>query len=485
MYLTLSPKFTIRNEKNCSFLFPVDNGIETNSSKMMPQLMPPIIGYILSKIGNYPLELAYKKLSEEIGVSEESIKVFVENIRCPENKKFPVNDSEIIIFPYDLLMESEEKGKDIKIPNDFSPTDSFVPHRPYYPFTVNLMTTALCYTDCIYCYAKRTLRPLLSAKEIIEILHDVKANGVVNVSLTGGDLFMLPDWDKVIEALQDLGYNSFISTKKPLASDELRRLISLGHNSFQFSLDSVNHETLTKLLKVRSDYLGKVDDMLTLCDEYGVGVQIRSVLTGINCNEQEIRELYEFLSKHPSITEWDITPVFLSANRPDYEIYKVSKEALKIAFDVVNSLDIAFPYAFNRMTDNEYKLKICKDVESFVDCNQICMANSYGMSILANGKCTVCEMLYDNQEYLIGDIRENKIYDIWNSERALELFSPNQKLIQKESPCYDCKVFDACKKSLKKRICYSDIAKINVDKLNTRDLPDPRCPKAPETEYIL
>lgn len=64
--------------------------------------------------------------------------------------------------------------------------------------------------------------------------------------------------------------------------------------------------------------------LLDICDNAGVTVQIRTVLTGVNCNTEELTKLYSFLAKHPSVSEWDITPVFLSANKPDYPAYYAS-----------------------------------------------------------------------------------------------------------------------------------------------------------------
>lgn len=100
---------------------------------------------------------------------------------------------------------------------------------------------------------------------------------------------------------------------------------------------------------------------------------------------------------------------------------------------------------------------------------------------MANGKCSVCEMLYDHEQYILGDIRKDDIYSIWNSEKALELYSPKQENVNPESSCRECKVFTECKKSFGKRICYLDITKTGGDK----DDPDPRCPLSNKTERIL
>lgn len=106
------------------------------------------------------------------------------------------------------------------------------------------------------------------------------------------------------------------------------------------------------------------------------------------------------------------------------------------------------------------------------------------MSILSSGKCTICEMLYDNRDYVLGDVHEQNIEDIWNSEKALMLYSKRQSLITDNStPCIDCKVYDICKNKIAKKICYVDIAKIYGE--GKFEYPDPRCPKSIDTNLIL
>ena len=140
-----------------------------------------------------------------------------------------------------------------------------------------------------------------------------------------------------------------------------------------------------------------------------------------------------------------------------------------------------FPISLNKIGPDGYCLKRYADVDSFVCNNQICLGNSTTLSILANGDCTLCEMLYDNPEYIIGNINENSIYDIWNSKKAYELYSPNQANYNPQSPCSKCEVFDICKKGFGKRICYADINKIG----ETHHSPDPRCPLSKPIEIIL
>lgn len=137
------------------------------------------------------------------------------------------------------------------------------------------------------------------------------------------------------------------------------------------------------------------------------------------------------------------------------------------------------------MSDKEYSLQPYSDVHEFVSENQICNANTYSVAILSNGIVTICEMLYDSPPFILGNIRQQSLYDIWNSSKALNLFSCHQEMtIHKENNnCVECKVFNECKSGFNKRICYSDIVKVyGNDKF---EYPDPRCPKSLKIEQNI
>ena len=102
----------------------------------------------------------------------------------------------------------------------------------------------------------------------------------------------------------------------------------------------------------------------------------------------------------------------------------------------------AFPIHLNKIGNEGYMLQRFSDVDDFVCRNQICLANYYGLSILADGNCSLCEMLYRNPEFLLGNVRNQTVREIWNSEKALHLYSPKQEDMNEDSPCRVCRVFE-------------------------------------------
>ena len=102
------------------------------------------------------------------------------------------------------------------------------------------------------------------------------------------------------------------------------------------------------------------------------------------------------------------------------------------------------------------------------------------MYILPDGKVTICEELYWNPNFIIGDITKQSISEVWNSDKAKRLYYLTQVEISEGSPCKTCSSFEECRGDNYKKICWRDTIKAyGHDKW---DYPDSRCPLAPKVE---
>lgn len=484
MYITLSSAYTIRNEEKASFLIRVDKIINLRRSDFGAFCIPPFIGYILTHIGDFEYSESLEVISNELSISSQAIDKFVQQlVNNPENKEFKINDTQSIVLPAFLLIRTTEK-QNRKFFQDtrFNGLADYAIVRPSVPISANLMVTTKCNTNCIYCYANRKLQPLLPTEKIIALIKELYDQGTVNVTLTGGDIFAHPDWRIILQKMRFYGYKPFLSTKTPLTFDEIQILRELGYDEIQFSLDSSNSQILKKLIGVAPQYIEKVSSFLKDCSLLGLDVLIRSVLTKLNASPCEILSLYEFLEKFKCVKEWIMTPAFFSSYKEkEYKSLEVQNEDLIDVYRFSNQDNLAFRIGLNKITDRGYVLKKFENVDEYVCNNQICMANTTCISILANGDCSVCEMLYDNPEYLLGNVLKSSIKDIWNSNKALRLYSMSQNDFPTNSSCKNCKVFNKCRNEYGKRVCYLDIAKSGHSKF----FPDPRCPLSENYSFIL
>lgn len=110
-----------------------------------------------------------------------------------------------------------------------------------------------------------------------------------------------------------------------------------------------------------------------------------------------------------------------------------------------------------------------------------CSGNFTTFTILPDGKVTICEELYWHPRFIIGDIMKQSIEEVWNSERALELYNISKNMIREESPCKQCEEFEKCHKL--KGVCWKQI--LYAYGYENWDYPDPSCPKAPMPKRVF
>ncbi len=485
-YIKLNPQYTVRNEKGCSFIVKLEKQIDKGIKEISRDVfaVPPVVGFILAKIGKDIKSASLEKISLSLGINIAIIEHFVHNLIDKKESKFTYNNQTFIIPTHLLVYSAYKDERCYYFEKEFSPFDKFANKRPVVPFNVGIMVTTACSTNCIYCYAKRSYKismPLQIIKKIIDECHDI---GVANVALTGGDVFVRKDWHELLAYTISKGYYPFLSTKTPLTEDDVNFLKEIGINKLQFSLDSIDSSILKVMIGSSCTYVEKVRQMFQNCLRHGVLLNIRSVITIHNGTVDNFRDLHTFLSHFDNITDWEITPAFYSEFKEEFKDYTPRNDQLASVSSYVEAQKGCFPIFLNKINRCGYQLKRFKTVEDFVKNNQICHAGNYMMSILTTGTCTPCEMLYDNPDFVLGNICDSTLKTIWNSPKALSVYAFSQ-IDEREtlSPCKQCKVMDICRKSIDRRVCFVDISKILGKGYS--DYPDPRCPKSTVTGYIL
>lgn len=84
----------------------------------------------------------------------------------------------------------------------------------------------------------------------------------------------------------------------------------------------------------------------------------------------------------------------------------------------------------------------------------------------------MCEQLYWNKNFIVGNILSQNIAEVWNSEKAKSLYFIRQDSIPKDSRCSTCQYFDNCRSI--RQVCYREIIrKFGKDKWY---YPDVNCP---------
>lgn len=490
----LNPFYTLRHDLKRSFIisndssFPQLNG-KVNFSKECCTKIHPVQAMILSFFShNKPLWEIINELSYFLDKDEESIKKIILPFINNKEPLVTIFQENRYLFPIEVLIESDNsnllsfRSYDVE---DFLYTElDFKTKRMINaPLNVTLMLNNTCLTNCIYCYADIRKRqncsiPFDTIVDLLKQSYDLK---VADFGVLGGEFFLYPRWFDLLKEMSKYNfYPDLISTKVPLSVNEIEKLkdVLTDNTTLQISFDSIKENELRTILKVKGDYADKMNQMFDNLAENDIKVNIATTLTTYNSTINGIEELGVFLNQYPNIQHWDIGPAFnsLYIDNKYFKDIKVDYITVSKIYSYIESIKSKFHYNVEldrSFLDKEY-YKITTGSKDFKGAS--CSANRNHMLILPDGKVTICEQLYWNPNFIVGDINFNTIREVWNSERSLFFANLKRTDIRPSSKCHSCEIFEDCHSNLNK--CWADILKAYGS--DNWDYPDPRCAKAPK-----
>ena len=268
----------------------------------------------------------------------------------------------------------------------------------------------------------------------------------------------------------------------PLIWNTILKIKNLGLDTIQISIDSLKEEELSFLLRVSSEYKNQIIRTITELDKENIVLHTNSIITKYNCSRQGVISLLNFLTSLRNIKQINISAAGYSMYIPsdEYQKLKPSEEDLLKINDLVNEYSLKNPnieinfasYVTNEEINGSKSVK-----EKLFQQRSFCTANNTGIIILPDGKVTICEELYWNKNFIIGDVNKTSIMDIWNSEQALNLHKLSRDLFSDDSYCQKCSELDEC---IRKSRCWKIV--LMAYGQENWDYPDPRCPYAPEVK---
>lgn len=418
-------------------------------------------------------------ISETFSIShQESLEIIKPFLGNPSGVTIKYADN-LFYFPSEILVKVN--GNEIRsdlTPKDFliSPPYDFKTQRANYPRRILFVINLTCATDCFYCYADKKHRYTpMSTKRICEIIEEAKKLGVVSFELSGGEVLLHPDWDIIVKKFVECGYKPDISTKVPVKENIIKKLKDIGINYIQISLDTLDEDLLAKNLNVKHAYAQYIRETITTFDKYNFNIVLKSTLTKNTCNCENVYQLLEFASQLKNIKRYTCSSVGYS----QYKGIKAFKDMIPSINDVKQLeeylKDVSGKYSFDILDDlSAITAESMNNYKRFKN-RSVCSGNVTSMTILPDGKVTICEELYWNKNFIIGDLTKSSIIDVWNSEKSKSISCIKQTDIPNNSPCRSCIGFIKCRH--KQGVCWKDV--IAVYGTENWLYPDPSCPFAP------
>ncbi|PJB13289.1 MAG: hypothetical protein CO119_02240 [Flavobacteriales bacterium CG_4_9_14_3_um_filter_40_17] len=458
-------------------------------------LIHPVFAIVFSFFnGQISLKDNLTKISNMFNLPKDDaynfIKPFLEN----EKRVGIEYDNNFFEFPKLILLDNSKFDFPIR---KLDPINYFIEgkldfetYRLYNdPSSLSLLVNTLCATDCIYCYVDRKIKtgckiPFARLKELIE---EAKNIGVVNFDISGTEIFLYKHWADLIAELLKNGYYPYLSTKIPLDENNIIKLKKIGINNLQLSIDTVieKEAKIVNRIKKIEGYFDKMYKTLRNLEIHGFNVVVNVVLTRYNCSENGILQLLTKLSEFSNIEKVTLNPaeISLGCSSKEFDDFKNSTIEIKIIESLINKTKQKFKfnlalagYLEKSDLDGDFDTKKEK-----YNKRSLCSANNYQMCILNDGNVTICEELYWNENFIIGNVLTHSIKEIWQSDKAIKLASLKRDDFSDKSLCKTCYSFENCR--LGKGVCWSNV--IAAYGKENWDFPSPECPYAPKPYFSM
>ena len=469
---------TNNDSKYCNINSIINEGKDESNFAVF---IHPIVAYYFSFFsGKTNLDDTIKIISEKTELEYNDIKnTIIHFIENEENVFFPFEGLHIHSIPKRFLIKKQSymptrdilKNIDLqRISQDYDYTSI----RHFIPNDITIMVTTNCVTDCIYCYANRREKfKLLSFERIKEIIKEARKLQLRDVAISGGDIFAYKHWYDLLIELNNNDYLPELSTKVPINEDVIVKLKEVGIRQIQISLDTIDNEEIKKLINVGDSYLVKMEKTLQNMEKHDLKFNVKTVITKHNDSIKSINNLLLYLLTFNNFTKISLAPGELS--RFKTFDYKTTKEKIKQLEEYVNVKQLEnIPISCQGYAINENDFSFETKMKKFKD-RSVCTGNLSMFWILPDGKATLCEQTYWHPYFILGDLNNQSIMDIWNSDKALSIWNISRDEIKLESPCKSCNIFEECRRG--KGNCW----RIAMDSYGEEnyDFPAPNCPFSP------
>lgn len=286
--------------------------------------------------------------------------------------------------------------------------------------TIELLTRCNC--RCIHCYIPEHNDDGLHINQIKSILNDLRKLGTIDVTFTGGEIFLRKDIYEIIEHARTLNFRVYLLSNASVLNESIIKTLSKLYiaefSTSIFSLKASIHDHITRV----HGSLKKTVDNIFLMKKYNISIEIKTPI--LKENISEYKELIEFCKENnfksqlttaiSSKNNGDISPTLL---RVDSEIYP----------QIIKDIDLMVNAYVHKNTKvhfnpNDY---LCKAIVNsiYIDCK---------------GNVFPCNSFL----YNIGSINENSIGDIWHYSIKLKKIRDIKKRDLKE--CSNCYLREYC-----------------------------------------
>ena len=306
---------------------------------------------------------------------------------------------------------------------DYSPVGDFCTRHDI-PADLHVDLTDACTERCVHCYVPQGQHDFLPYETVEKALREFRAANGLSVHLTGGEAMLHPDFEKICRLCVELNLNFLIFSNMTLCDEKrvafLKEIDPQFINVSLYSMDATEHDAITCL----PGSWRKTIDAILACEKAGVHIRLATPL--LKVNQSAFPALKHFADAHHMhlIPSCDIVP---RANHTCSNLdYACSAAELERALSANKDL-----------FDRNWEGRMPKSAD------KVCDIGEARLYLNAKGNYYPCDCMH---EYVLGNVRENTLEEIWEGEKLNYLRSLNNEDFGKCASCEHrpwCKVCPA------------------------------------------
>jgi len=275
--------------------------------------------------------------------------------------------------------------------------------------------TNKCMLNCIHCSSKASSKSkdMLLFEDIKKILIDAVNEGVENLSISGGEPLIHPEFKEIFSFAKDLGLHITVyscgiiynNNKHSSITEDTLIFLKENINKIIISLHGSNDETIQKIVKIKNGF-NTIINSIKSCLKYNIETEIHFVPMNINYNE--FLDLLDIINdiNIKRISLLRLVPQGRCLNNNELEVSVDNMQFLlkeinnKIVNKKYTDLSIRYGCPFNCITDDKN--------------NKPCSVGINKLNISARGDVFPCEAFKWLGDFITPtNILKTNLHDIW------------------------------------------------------------------------
>lgn len=319
-------------------------------------------------------------------------------------------------------------------------TDAHEEYSYQRPFILELEITRQCNLQCVHCYAEAEDKVFiheLGLDEIEKVLVAAKNIGIPELSLTGGEVMMRPDFIPIIDAGFAHGFQvRFVSNITLLSEQMLKYLASRPIKLITVSLDAMA-PSIHEAIRGKASHASAIEGILRL-KEAGFNLSIITAFSKLNISDFD--NLHHFCQKHDLPWQVQLTSAKGRCQKgitlePE-EYYALGERVAHAMSDSRNDLTIIPMDDLATYSHFPPLSNLCQTWQG------MCTGGLLNLFVRANGDVTPCSALcFDS--CIVGNVRQDSLETICKEERCKKTLEPFSKQ-SRQGVCRSCPYLDDC-----------------------------------------